>query len=401
MEPQIDPELTDIISEEDIPEYKNSHRTVVLPWVIVISVIFTGGIWGLFRLINKSGATPRSIPVQPSETLPSTTPSDFESSSVSSTISSTATQNRIYQVPSNWKKFTDSSAGITYWHPPEYSAKLNSNRGIGFDSFDAGSYVLDANQRKILIAYFFPYSTGSRRQAFYNALLENPGSGTGYTVSSGDLILNDRTFLKLVMNYGAWLDASQAQKRAFLLTDAGGRIYYFTYPSDIENDRSQFDKILTLIATSSLTGEPLNSTGGPGATAECFPRPGSLNKGTAWDSKLDSEGNMVVIIRSTQLLRVKPVDYAYIEVGENSQNNPPIADLPVSGYTLAVDTSQKMNYQDALQLTIPKYTVDRLKTRTPAQIQSLAVYLNINGSVETSEGISCAYSDTYSYYVSK
>ncbi|MFZ5366193.1 MAG: hypothetical protein ACOZBZ_02770 [Patescibacteria group bacterium] len=329
---------------------------------------------------------------------PSVTPTPLLSPTFETpTTEPTKVPAQTYKIPQGWLKYSDAEAGITIWYPPQYVAKYNPNRGFGTGNFAAGSYLLDSGGQKILDFYYFAYEGGSRREAFYKTIDWDYTTQeiSRHTISASDVSLNNRTFLKLVTNFGAWRDSQYAEKRVFFLTPYGNKMYYFTYPLSVESKAADYKNILTVIATSSLSlGEPSTTK-----TTYCYPRPDSSNKGAYWDSYIDAEGNMVVIQRTDKALKQQSVDKTKIEISGNPQKIPGTY-FTITDFNIYVDSSKKGSYQDAFVIKIKKKDVDKIAADTPPTIPSVAIIISISGGIETTEGEICKF-HLYGYYATK
>lgn len=337
------------------------------------------------------------IAVSPPVPSPTLVLADLEPTTTE--IQPTQNQLQSYTVPQGWQKYSDSEAGISINFPPSYTAKYNSNRGFGTGNFSAGSYLLDASNQKILDFFYFDYDGGSRRDAFYKTIDWDytVAEISKHTISASDVSLNSRTFLKIVTNFRAWGGSGQAEKRVFFLLPQGNKMYYFTYPYSVESRQIDYQNILTVIATSSLSRG--NSEETVLSSTSCYPRSDSSNKGIYWDSSIHGDGNMIIIQRTDQALKQQAIDKTKIEILGNPQKIPTVY-FSLTDFDISIDSTQKGNYQDAFIIKIKKTDIDRIKTNTPSSIPSLAILVKINGGIETSQGESCQ-SPFYGYYVSK
>jgi hypothetical protein len=293
-------------------------------------------------------------------------------------------QTTTYKIPDNWLTFTDEAAGITIKYPPDLGPKLNPNRGAGFN-YKAGSYLVDANLGDVIDFYYYGYNGGSRREAFYQGMEDDPQTLIKNTQSASDVSLNGKTFLKLTTTF-----PGETGSRVFYLIPQGNRLYYFTYAKDVEKNAALFKNLLTVIASSTFNANSQASTTDPNKTmVNCMATSNFLKeKGDTWDARMDASGDMVIIQRLTQALKSKAINKNLIEVIANPQTfNTPSWDI--LNFALMVDSDQKGNYQDAVVLTIPKAEVDKIIKATPTTISSVSVMMKINESWETAAGEWC------------
>lgn len=373
------------------------HKSHLRIWIGVGTTLIVAGIGGglyFNRLRNQSlqSSQPpnysQSAP-QPTDTpIPSLTPTDNEDQP---SISPKPPAGKTYQVPSGWKKYSDAESGIAISYPPQHTAKYNPNRGFGIN-YAAGSYLLDKNGNKLIDFYKFGYDGGSRRESFYNAVeFDGPEDAAKYTISTTDVTLNNRTYLKLVSSLWSGIRTDQGN-RVFFLAPQGNQMYYFTYPASLESNPAVYQNILTIIATSTLTA-------GAGENADqyasCYQRPDSGNINDSWQAKIEN-GGMFVIQRTDKILKQQTVDKSKIAITANPQNLDSQY-FSITDFEIYVDSSQKSSYQDAFVIKIKKPDIDRIIQDTPASIPSIAIITSINGGIETADGKSCK-ADLYGYY---
>ena len=353
-----------------------------------------GGVYYFNKLQNQSSQPPDySQPIyQPTDAvIPSLAPavSDTQPSIPPKTA---APEN--YQIPAGWQKYRDAESGITIYYPPQYIAKYNPNRGFGVN-YAAGSYLVDKTGRRLLDFYKFGYDGGSRRQSFYNAVeFDGPEDMSKFTVSTTDVTLNGRAYLKLTSNYWTTIRSDEGN-RVFFLTPLGNQIYYFTYPASLESNPTDYKNILIIIATGALSA----GTGpNPDQYLFCYQRPDSGNINSSWEAKIEN-GDMVVIQRTDKALKQQIIDKSKIAITANPQNSNSNY-FSITDFEIYVDSSRKISYQDAFVIKIKKADVDRIIQDTPPSISSVAIITSINGGVETAAGKTCK-ADLYGYYAPK
>jgi hypothetical protein len=380
----------------------NRPRWLIISVVaLTVIVIISGAVVAGIQIGKKRGVSSLLPSPTPPNSIAENTPAPVRVSPEPSNpdIEPTQKKSTTYTVPQGWQKYSDSEAGITINYPPLYTAKYNSNRGFGTGNFAAGSYLLDSAGQKILDFYYFAYEGGSRRDAFYKTIDWDytVQEISKHTISVSDVVLNNKTFLKIVTNFGAWRGSDYVEKRVFFLLPQGDKMYYFTYPYSVESRSNDYKNILTVIATITITG---GTSGGQNLpTTYCYPRPDSNNRGTYWDSTIDEEGNMVITQRTDKTLKQQTIDKSKIEVSGNPQKIPSTY-FSITNFDVNIDSSKKGSYQDAFVIKVKKADVDKIKADTPSSIPSIAVIVSISGGVETSGGEICK-SHLYGYYVSR
>ncbi|OGV97216.1 hypothetical protein A2W24_04290 [Microgenomates group bacterium RBG_16_45_19] len=306
----------------------------------------------------------------------------IKSTPIPETISGKPTQSQTLKTGNDWLTYTDAAAGITINYPPKLSPKYNPNRGAAYN-FHAGSFLVDQSGETVLDFYFYSYSGGSRRQAFYDAVsFDGPENPNQYTQSTSDVSLNGRTYLKLKSTY-----TGEEGGRYFFLTPVGDRLYYFAFPANLEKDNALIQNLLTIIATSSLNSQSTPFSNQTYLT--CHEYSNSSNKGQSWDANINNQQNMVVIQRFNQELKPITFDQSKIQLYTNLQtlSNP---GWSINDFTIKHDPSQKSNYQDAIVITLPKAQVDKIRTATSSTIPSVSFTVKISQSLETKTGEWCS-----------
>lgn len=299
-----------------------------------------------------------------------------------------------YPLPDDWLKYSDDQSGITIHYPSKYTAKYNSNRGAGTGNFSAGSYILNENNDKILDFYYLGYDGGSRRESFYKQIDWDftVSQISRFTSEAVDINLNGTQYLKLVMNYGAWRGTEYGEKRVFLLSAKDKRLYYFTYPLALENDKEAYSNILTIVANSLI--DPAAKEPEKVSTAYCFPRPAEDNKNDYWSAEIIN-GELVVIQRSNQSLKEQIIDKSKVTIWGNPQNLSNYKNI--ADFTITVDPSKKGSYQSAVVIKIGKLATEELNKSTPESIKSLAIIASFYQALETTKGEFCNV-DKVGYY---
>lgn len=302
-----------------------------------------------------------------------------------------------FTLPEDWLKYTDEQSGITIHYPTKYTAKYNSNRGAGTGNFSAGSYILNENNDKILDFFYLSYDGTSRRENFYKQIDWDYTANqiAKHTSEAVDLNLNGTKYLKLSTNFGAWRGTEFAEKRVFLLTAKDNRLYYFTYPQAIENDKEAYSSVLTMVASSVIDPSAKEPEKIP--SANCFPRPDETNKDDYWSAEINN-GELIVIQRSSQPLKEQIVDKSKVSVWGNPQNLTSYKNI--SDFTISVDPSKKGSYESAFVIKIGKSAVEDLAKSTPESIKSLAVIASYYQAIETTKGEFCNV-DRIGYYAKR
>lgn len=296
-----------------------------------------------------------------------------------------------YRMPAGWQEYSDNESGMKIYYPSQYTAKYNSNRGAGI-SYSAGSYLVDAEGKKVLDFYRYPYKSGSRRVSYYDAAeFDGPDDMSKYTVAAEDVVLNGKTYLKLVSKYWA---GQEGGNRVFYFTTQNDWLYYFTYQAGLESNKTDYTNIQTIIATSVLSsGTELSYD----RYIACYYRPDAGNAGDSWEARIEN-GDMVVTQRTLKPLKQRAADKSKISVSGNPQNLSNY--FAITDFDVTVDSSKKGSYQDAFVIRIKKKDVDRIIKETPASIPSIAIITSISGGIETADGKLCK-ADLYGYYAPK
>ncbi len=357
-----------------------------------IILMLVAALGGGYYFLNRQNQTVRLTQI-PDYRRPTTQPVDNSFSTLIPTVQPKTASIQTYQVPSGWQKYSDSESGITVYYPPQYTAKYNPNRGFGVN-FRAGSYLVNESGDIVLDFYVFPYNGGSRRQSFYDVVeFDGPEDMSKFTVSIVDVVLNTRTYLKLISNY--WATYASQGNQVFFLTPQGDKMYYFTYPASFESNSTDYKNILTIIATSVLSvGRGTSSN----QYVYCYARPDSGNINNSWEARIVS-GDMEVTQRTDKQLKQGFVDKSKISLSGNPQN-PDFKYFSITDFDIYVDSSRKGSYQDAFVIKIKKGDVDRIAQDTPSSIPTVAIMSSINGGVETTDGKFCK-ADLYGYYAPK
>jgi hypothetical protein len=308
------------------------------------------------------------------------------------------------QVPNSWLKYEDKEAGILVYYPPTLVAKYNPNRGVGV-SYAAGSYLIDQEGNKILDFYRISYNSGSRRKTLYEAwAFDGPYSSwkeyAKHTISSKDVTLNNRRWLRLETSlYRSYQYDVHPGNRVFWLTAVGKSLFYFTYPSEKEENPALFKQLLTVIAHSQLT-DRVGKAQASAKQISCFSDPRPENKNQSWKSYLDEKGNMVVVQRTTEELEDE-INLSRIELWLNNQDIKSHWSFRVPRFTIYRDSSQKEGYKDAFVIKLDKKYVDLLMEKTPSSIPSISILLKINGGLRTKDNTGCTTIGTVAYYTSR
>jgi len=356
---------------------KTKIRLLILIFIITLLVII--GLLIFVFLTKKQPTVSNPFPISPTllptSLLPTSSPDENKNNLT----------NKNYPLPSTWQKYTDNDAGITIYYPPEYTPKYNSNRGVGIN-YAAGSYLLNSKGEKILDFYWIPYDGGSRRKAFYKiAEFDGPEDMSQYTVATSDVILNGKSFLKLISNY--WEKINGEDKRVFFFIPQGKRMYYFTYPLSIEKDGFVFKNVLTIIANSIFFASSDETVSQKNIF--CYPRPTLENKEVYWEANLDNEGNMLVIQRTDKLIK-KDVDKTKVSILGNPQDGS-FKYFSILDFDFYVDPSLKNSFSGAFVIKIKKQDVEKIIQQTPPSIPSIAIIVSINGAIETETGERCSH----------
>lgn len=311
----------------------------------------------------------------------------------SPTLVPTVQKGQNYSLPSDWQKYSDKESGITISYPSIYKAKYNPNRGVGI-GFAAGSYLVDSKGNKILDFYKIPYDGGSRRETYYKvAEFDGPADMSKYAVSAEDVILNGKTYLKLVSSY--WEKTQKTGNRVFFFITEGKQMYYFTYPEALEKSDIEYKTILTIVANSSFSPVADQSSS---KYISCYPRPSEANKGEYWEASVNSQGEMIIVQRTNKALKDE-VDLARLSVSGNNQTGG-TGYFTLTDFDFSVDHGQKGSLSDAFVIKVKKADVDKLKEQTPSSIPSIAIVISLSGGVQTTEGEFCK-ADLEGYYAPK
>jgi len=265
-------------------------------------------------------------------------------------------------------------------------------------NFAAGSYLLDSGGQKILDFYYFAYERESRREAFYKTIDWDytVQEISKHTISASDVSLNNRTFLKLVTNFGGWRDSQYAEKRVFFLLSQGNKMYYFTYPLSVESKADDYKNLLIIIANTEFSTPVYNHEN----WISCFPFLYDPLTDKSWQADINAEGELVIVQKTEVSLKNQPIDKSTIEASVNYQN-PKQLGKALNDFEIKVDSSLRGEYKDAFVIKIRKGIVDDIIQKTPLTIPSVAVLIKFNGSLETLDGKKCYTSAPKSYFASK